>query len=100
MALVKELTEAQGGKVTAESEIGVGTLMTVDLPYEEAKESPLPAELAKIPAGPDPEEEQEEWLTKLYRRAELFPNPEPLVRNPPSGCFREAGQKENTGGGR
>lgn len=83
LALVKELVEAQGGTVAAESQIGKGTCMTVQLPYIEA-EAAAPATAgigsgtvidrpedaaAKLETGPS-----EEWLTRLYRRAELIPS--------------------------
>ena len=71
LALVKELAEAQGGTVEVESQTGKGTTMTVRIPYEEAKGVPGPAEKEAATVGNDPE--PDEWLAKLYRRAELFP---------------------------
>ncbi|HET9870921.1 MAG TPA: ATP-binding protein, partial [bacterium] len=71
LALVKELAEAQGGTVSVESEVGKGTEMTVRLPFEEA---PLPAAVPAFPqAAEAPAARPDEWLSKLYRRAELFP---------------------------
>jgi signal transduction histidine kinase len=73
LALVKELTEVQGGKVSVESKEGVGTTFTVRLPYEKAE--PLvdrPAESGQ-PDDTGRTVSSEEWLTNLYRRAELFP---------------------------
>ena len=80
LALVKELTEVQGGKVNVESTEGKGTTFTVTLPYQKAEPVAKPE--------PKPEEEKadgetrtvssEEWLTNLYRRAELFPAMTPL----------------------
>lgn len=71
LALVKELTEIQGGQVTVESTVGVGTTFRVALPYQPADAPVHPAPL------PTTEEvgtvSSEEWLTNLYRRAELFP---------------------------
>jgi len=69
LALVKELTEAQKGSVTVESRMGQGTTMTVRIPFEESKDLPLPS------PGPDGArtKEPDEWLAKLYRRAEFFP---------------------------
>jgi len=84
LALVKELTEVQGGKVDAQSTEGKGTVFTVQLPYQKA-ESTAPA-----PSAPQPTEDEtgeapqaqtvssEEWLANLYRRAELFPAMTPL----------------------
>jgi signal transduction histidine kinase len=43
LALVKELAEAQGGTVEAESRLGKGTTMTIRVPYEEAKDFEIPA---------------------------------------------------------
>lgn len=86
LALVKELAEAQGGSVKATSELGKGTVMTVRLPYTEAAEEAAPAEgstrAADSTTTPEAataaavEEEKgstQEWISDLYRRAELFP---------------------------
>ncbi len=80
LALVKELTEVQGGKVGVQSTEGQGTTFTVRLPYEKGEPLAKPA--------PEPTEESdeiesrtvssEEWLANLYRRAELFPAMTPL----------------------
>jgi signal transduction histidine kinase len=80
LALVKELTEVQGGKVNVESTEGKGTTFTVRLPYQKAEPVAKPE--------PKPEDENaddetrtvssEEWLANLYRRAELFPAMTPL----------------------
>ncbi len=78
LALVKELTEAQGGSVTAQSRLGAGTTMTIRIPFEAAKTSPV-SEKAGEPGGMLAESAQdEEWLTNLYRRAELFSTLTPL----------------------
>ena len=84
LALVKELTEVQGGKVDVQSTEGKGTVFTVQLPYKKA-ESPAPAPSAPQPAedetGEAPQTQtvsSEEWLANLYRRAELFPAMTPL----------------------
>jgi len=71
LSLVKELAEAQGGTVTAESRVGQGTTMTVRIPLEKASSA--------VEASGESQEEgthrvqSSEWLEKLYRRAELFP---------------------------
>ncbi|MDB6024878.1 MAG: integral rane sensor hybrid histidine kinase [Verrucomicrobiales bacterium] len=74
LALVKELVEVQGGKVIAESQLGKGTTMTIELPYIEAKaelEAVPEASVAVTEAGPV--SKTDEWLSNLYRRAELHP---------------------------
>ena len=80
LALVKELTEIQGGKVDVQSIEGKGTTFTVELPYEKAE----PAGKATVPPAKTSEAAEsgtissEEWLANLYRRAELFPAVTPL----------------------
>jgi len=85
LALVKELAEVQGGKVSVASQEGKGTTFTVRLPYlkadaaaqpesEEAMEAAVSAP-AQEPAGTV---SSDEWLSNLYRRAELFPSITPL----------------------
>jgi signal transduction histidine kinase len=76
LGLVKELTEVQGGSVTAASEVGKGTTMTVKLPLKR----PAPADLASTDAEEDHHDPaghqadaQKDWIADLYRRAELFP---------------------------
>lgn len=69
LALVKEIAEAHGGSVIAESERGKGTTMAVLLPFEEAVEA-LPTEDDELDIEPAV---QKEWISDLYRRAEMFP---------------------------
>lgn len=83
LALVKELTEAQGGTVSAESQEGLGTTMIVRIPFEKADDIPAPTEKTDFSRQKDSlaettTKENDEWLTKLYRRAELFPTMVPL----------------------
>jgi signal transduction histidine kinase len=82
LSLVKEFTELQGGSVAVESQPGQGTTFTVRLPYLETAEAPRPDEAAPIsvPAGSAAQPADgtvtvasQEWLSTLYRRAELFP---------------------------
>ncbi|MFO1482372.1 MAG: ATP-binding protein [Verrucomicrobiaceae bacterium] len=75
LALVKELAEVQGGSVSAGSEVGKGTTMTIKLPLQQADaaaeddEATDEAEAADArSAGKD-----KDWIADLYRRAELFP---------------------------
>jgi len=74
LALVKELSEAHGGSVEAVSEEGKGTTMIVRLPLETAPpDAPEPEpnfEAASVEQLP---EDRGEWISELYRRAELFP---------------------------
>jgi len=80
LALVKELTEVQGGKVDVKSTEGEGTTFTVQLPYQKGELSAKPAP-RPVEDGEEAETRtvsSEEWLANLYRRAELFPAMTPL----------------------
>jgi len=79
LALVKELTEVQDGRVEVLSQEGRGTLFRVYLPYREGKFDSVSGS-AESDAGPATFESDarhtvasEGWLANLYRRAELFP---------------------------
>jgi signal transduction histidine kinase len=78
LALVKELTGMMGGSVTVQSQLGKGTTFTVKLPFKAATEIVA----AAAPAAPAAPVHTEEWLTNLYRRAELFPTAVPPARKP------------------
>jgi signal transduction histidine kinase len=82
LALVKELTEVQGGNVKVQSTEGKGTVFTVSLPYKKAEPIAKPAPVVTVDEdGDEPETRtvsSEEWLANLYRRAELFPAMTPV----------------------
>ena len=76
LALVKELVEVQDGRVSVESQEGKGTTFTVRMPYLKAEPvAKTEEEPAEAGGGNNPNGTvtSEEWLTNLYRRAELFP---------------------------
>jgi signal transduction histidine kinase len=91
LALVKELSELHGGKVTVDSVEGQGTTFTVRMPYLKAEAEALPEPVAEVqalpaeasaPATPDGETAKtggtvssQEWLSNLYHRANLFGAP-------------------------
>jgi signal transduction histidine kinase len=86
LALVKELATAHGGNVEARSTPGMGTTMIIRLPRIEAAESnadqngSTPGETPKASEKPDSVKSvgDTEWLSQLYRRAEMFPGIVPL----------------------
>jgi signal transduction histidine kinase len=83
LALVKELTEVQGGKASVESREGEGTTFTIRLPFQAAETtSAKRSEPARREDSAASEKvssvTSEEWLTNLYRRAELFPAMTPV----------------------
>jgi signal transduction histidine kinase len=78
LALVKELVEIQGGRVSVESQEGKGTTFRVALPYQKAELAQIPQPEVVPKPAPDGAASSgtvtsEEWLANLYRRAELFP---------------------------
>ena len=85
LALVKELAEIQGGTVKVESEEGKGTTFTIRLPYQRAEvqiaaadegddaDIQITSHSSAGPALPSGSATSDEWLSSLYRRAELFP---------------------------
>jgi signal transduction histidine kinase len=80
LALVKELAEVQGGKVSVQSQEGKGTTFTVRLPYQKAEsvEKSKPQAVDSAAESATGTVSSEEWLVNLYRRAELFPAITPL----------------------
>ncbi len=91
LALVKELVEAHQGRVEVQSQVAVGTRFDVDLPALErqpalelvtATESKAArAVVGETIAAATPKED--EWLSRLYRRAELFPALTPVQASLP-----------------
>ena len=87
LALVKEIVEIQEGKVTVESEEGKGTTFTVRLPYKKAdaavvtkmaEDAAAAATATRAATEAGGSVTSQEWLSNLYRRAELFPAMTPL----------------------
>ena len=78
LAIVKELTEAQGGEIEVESEPGKGTTMLVRLPVPETEldeaDEAVSSGGSVVEGSRDNAADSPEWLAGLYRRAELFPS--------------------------
>ncbi|MDB6016198.1 MAG: Integral rane sensor hybrid histidine kinase [Pedosphaera sp.] len=100
LSLVKELTEVQEGTVSVASEEGKGTNFTVRLPFIKAEASSPPKsdqdldgnQIVSTPkAEESPREQSEEWLSNLYRRAELFPTIAPAVEAAPLADVQKNG---------
>jgi len=81
LSLVRDLTEAHGGSVAAESVPGKGTTILFRLPSPSGVPAPATATADPQPAVIPPEAVgagaaeggNAEWLSTLFRRAELFP---------------------------
>lgn len=82
LALVKELVELQGGSVAVQSQEGHGTTFTLRFPFNEVEAADTPtARLETKPldeAAAEPAPSSQEWISSLYRRAELFPAMTPV----------------------
>ena len=65
LALVKELALVHGGKVLAESEVGYGTTMKIELDVSPQATPPL----EQLPDESPQNQEQADWLNRLYRQA-------------------------------
>ena len=87
LALVKELTEAQGGTVEVESQVSQGTTMTIQIPYLKAEYAVSSAEKNERDGKTA---EPDEWLAGLYRRAELFPTLTPCLLYTSRMCIRDS----------
>ena len=82
LALVKELVEIQGGKVSVTSEIAKGTQFTIRLPHQkldpQSNNMLDPAEDSAAPDSSLPStqthEDADTWLKNLSREAELHPS--------------------------
>jgi signal transduction histidine kinase len=71
LALVRELTAAVEGNVSAESELGRGSTFRVTIPAAITDESEQHrADISELPLENDVP--GDDWLTALYRRADLF----------------------------
>lgn len=86
LALVKELVEVQGGSVEVQSEQGQGTEMKIKLPRipavshdgtglrEEGSMKSRFLDGVETEFVPGIETKEPEWLSNLFRRAEMFPS--------------------------
>jgi len=68
LSLVRDLAKLHGGGVSAQSELGVGTTMSVDFDVT------LPVEPVELEVVADKKAVDTKWLEQLYRRAEFFPS--------------------------
>jgi signal transduction histidine kinase len=68
LALVKELTEAQGGQVLVESREGQGTTFTLCLPCRRPELGHVAA-----PTAPSADAEGDDWTSRIHHRAVLSP---------------------------
>ena len=80
LALVKELVEIQGGKVVVESQEGKAPRLRFAclLPEGSCRCPAAEPEARTVDAEAPAAITSEEWLTNLYRRAELFPAMTPV----------------------
>lgn len=78
LALVKDLAQLHGGKVSAESTVGEGTSMHVCL------DATLPVEPIEFEAPGGKQGVDTKWLEQLYRRADFFPSQGEVKRVEPA----------------
>jgi signal transduction histidine kinase len=81
LALVKELTEVQGGTASVTSKEGQGTTFRIRLPFEKAEPAVANfTEQSEIKGSTvsNGTVSSQEWLSNLYRRAEMFPAMTPV----------------------
>lgn len=87
LALVKELAEIQNGTVSVQSQEGRGTTFTIRLPYQKADRLASAARATALAEAGEPKHDSE-WLTNLYRRAELFPTMTAVRQSSTSETFK------------
>lgn len=68
LSLVRDLAKLHGGSVSAQSELGVGTTMSVRFDVT------LPVAPIELEVVADKKAVDTKWLEELYRRAEFFPS--------------------------